>query len=309
MSAKESSVVSIVGWLNDAARSSEKLKRYKDAARFWNSLLRRLTFESSLTHIDVTRLAAIHYRLGLAHRALNDDRKSLYHLKYSTRLNSSEPRYFEAFGRAFLSGGHWRVAKAQFEKAIKLDPKNVTYLRQTAWVLLMMGRKSEALNYARRAYELNPTRESCLALVRVQMEMDHILQALRLLRTLKRTKRVSQLMEECFEKLDLTFEGAVLKCLRKGIVCDGHPFSLWHLRRAEEFWIDFCSNRDSVTTGSRGLPNVWAAAVACYVLYSSSSKEFSLDDIAVRFGATTLEIWPRLKDVQLSIGAFSIEAA
>jgi hypothetical protein len=288
-------------WLELKAKAFERQRRFREATRFWENLLRRLTHQSASEEVDVARLAAIHYRLGLAHRALNDDRKSLYHLKYSVRLNSSEPRYYEAFGRAFLSGGHWRVARAQFEKAIRLDPKNVTYIRQAAWVLLMMGRKNEALQYARRAFGLQKTRESALSLARVYMEMNMFFHALQLLKAQRKTKRVSAILSECLEKLELTSEGAVLKCLRKGIVCDGNPFSLWDLRRAEDLWTDFCISK-SERPAEQTLPNVWAAALSALVLFQRApSGSWNMDDLAVRFGATTIEIWPRLKDLQESL--------
>jgi tetratricopeptide (TPR) repeat protein len=309
MKEKSQPVIFLNQWLDESARSSEKLRHFKEAAHYWSHLLQRLTYQSSIEHIDVTRLAAIHYHLGLAHRALNDDRKSLYHLKYSVRLNSTEARYYDAFGRAFLSGGHWRIAKAQFEKAIRLDPKNVAYLRQAAWVLLMMGRKSEALVYARKAFELQKNKDSLFALVRVYMEMNMYLQALQLLKTAKRTRRVVNLIEECVDKLELTAEGAVMKCLRKGITCDGNPFSLWDLRKAEEVWIEFCVAKMGQPI-ERVLPNVWAAALSWFVLYSRDPNSFeSLDQIATRFGATSLEIWPRLKDLQESLQLTATQAA
>ncbi|MDB5037839.1 MAG: Tetratricopeptide repeat [Bacteriovoracaceae bacterium] len=303
----EPALVILNQWLEEKARISEKQHLFRDAIYFWNRLLKRMTRQSSEGNIDVSQLAAIHYRLGLAHRALDDNRKSIYHLKYSVRLNSSEPRYYEAFGRAFLSGGHWRVAKAQFEKAIKLDPQNVTYLRQYAWVLLMMGKKNEALTFARRAYQIQSNKDSLMSLVRVYMELDMFLQALQLLKKAGKTQRVMRLVEECQSKLEATAEGAVLRCLRKGMLCDAKPFSLWDLRLAEKLWIEFCMTKTDARF-EQSMPNIWAAALAWVVLYVRTAGEsVELDLLANRFGATSVEIWPRIKNIQESL-SLSIRA-
>jgi len=300
---RDEEVVQVDLWLEKKAKLSERNKQFKEATLYWDKLLRRLT----RTDGDVIKLAAIHYRLGLAHRALKDHLKSLYHLKYSIRLNASEARYYEAFGRAFLSGGHWRVAKAQFEKAVSLDPKNITYLRQYAWTLLMMGRKDDARLYTLKALKLKPhDRESQWSLVRIYMESEMFLQALELLRQMAREKpksrRILLCIEECQAKLETTFEGNVLRCLRDGMKCDGQPFSIKDLRRAENLWIEYCLER-RLKPESQPNPAVWAAALAWFVLYIYHPQVQEDFDLWLnRFGVGSHELWPCIKNLQEAIG-------
>lgn len=304
-----SSLVDLNRWLEGKAKWSERHKQFREAAQYWENLLLRLTRESEKGRVDVSRLAAIHYRLGLAHRALNDDEKSLYHLKYSVRLNSSEPRYFEAFGRAFLSGGHWRVAKAQFRKAIQLDPKNVTFLRQYASVLLMMDKKEDALLYAKKAYRLKRSDRECqLSLVRVYMELEKFTHALVILHRMRRTQKVRDLIESCLAKRVFTLEGAVLTCLRRGMPCDESPFNLSDIRQAEDWWTKYCLTFEwEVLPAS--LPHVWAAALTFLVVWTRNTA-MDMEEVWTRYQVSGVEVWPRIRDLQealsLKLGVFRV---
>jgi tetratricopeptide (TPR) repeat protein len=294
-------------WLQQKARSSEKKRQFKEAIDCWDRLLKRMTRASGKEAADVSDLAQIHYRLGMAHRALKDHNKSIYHLKYSIRLDSSVPRYYEAFGKAYLSGGHWRVAKAQFEKAVSLDPKNRVYLRQYAWVLMMMGKKEEARSFSMKALSLKPTdRESQWNLVRIYMECEMYVHAQQLLKIMERSwkrdlDRVEFLLQECRDKLEASFEGAVMKCLRKGMKCDGDPFTLAQLRDAEKLWIDYCLSK-FFKRDAQNIPHIWAAALTWFVFYFDTSKKSSfmeeMDFIFSRFGASSVEVWPCIKRLQ-----------
>ncbi|MBN8554269.1 MAG: hypothetical protein J0L93_02395 [Deltaproteobacteria bacterium] len=309
-------LISLNAWLEQKARNSEKKRHYKDAISRWDNLLIRMTRVSANSDsssvggaaaADVSELAQIHYRLGMAHRALKDLSKSIYHLKYSIRLDSSVPRYYEAFGKAHLAEGHWLVAQEQFEKAVSLDPKNRIYLRQYAWVLMMMGRKDEARSFSMKALSLKPSdKESQWHLVRIYMESEMPLHAYELLKIMKRgakrdQKRVEELLEECRNKLEGTFEGSVIRCLRAGMKCDGKPFTIAQLREAEQMWKDYCLSK-YFRKEAQGLPNVWAAAAAWLVYYlnheADSSFTADADFIFSRFAASSVEVWPCIKRLQ-----------
>ena len=297
-------LVEMRNWLDAKARSFERKRNYRDAISYWERLLIQLTRTSYSRTVDVSDLAAIHYRLGLAHRAMRDPMKSIHHLKYSIRLNSSEPRYYEAFGKAFLSGGHWKVAKSQFERAIRLDPQNPTYLRQYAWVLLMMGKKELARSYAEKAFVLKPRdREGRWHLIRVYMECGLYFHAARLLKRFKvkesEVERRLQLLQECREREDSTFEGLVIHFLRRGMRVDGRPFDLLDFRRAEFLWETFClsSHRDSKENFSQ--PHIWAAAVAA-IVFSERKREkyFDMTYVFDQFSAGSVDVWPLMKRIQ-----------
>lgn len=291
--------IDVTAWLERKARECEKNKLYREATVYLSKLLARLTRTASATSIDVTDLAAIHYRLGLAHRALRDSSKSLYHLKYSIRLNAHEPRYYEAFGKAFLSGGHWRVAKTQFEQAVQLDPKNAIYLRQYAWVLLMMGQKAEALSYAKKALQLKPAdKENHLIVVRAYMESGMYLDAVAHLKRLSiSSPKIKTLLKDCYEKLEGSFDGSVLWWLKKGLLCDGRPFTIKDLRTAEAHWIQFCLHTKSHERVVQQ-PVVWAAALSWLVHYKNETPAFENSDssfILERFNVASVDVWPMIK--------------
>lgn len=294
-------VVSIQRWLYRKARQSEKSRQFEKATQYWNNLLKMLINQRNRRAADVTELAAIHYRLGLAHRALNDNLKSLYHLKYSVRLNSSKARYYDAFGRAYLSGGHWEVAQAQFEQAIKLDPRNPVFLRRYAWVLLMMGKSQEAVRYATKALRLKPKCVENIALVaRSLVEARDYRGALEVLKPWKTVPRLQRIHEIALDKLCVSFEGAVVQVLTQGMVCDGQPFLLKDLKKARELW----SFQDFATfsTSAISLPNAWAGALAWLSIQDDErSKYFSMDEVANRFSSSTQEIWPCVMRIQESL--------
>jgi tetratricopeptide (TPR) repeat protein len=293
-------IVSLQNWLEKRARLCEKEKLYKEAVFYWERVLQVLTRSVASEDVDVVRLAAVHYRLGQVHRLIKDPTKSLYHLKHSVRLNSSEPRYFQAFGKAFLSGGHLKVAKAQFEKAIELDPKNTNYIRQYAQVLLMLGKKDKAYSSARKAFEMKPDlKENRMILARIFIESDMFIPALSVLDGIKKkSERTLDLIDDCTEKLYTTFEGSVLKMLRKGMKCDGKPFTVKHLKEAESIWVDYCLHRKFGDKWD-AMPNVWAAASALYVTYLEETASFEFDEILERFQVSSIEVWPYLKKFQL----------
>ncbi len=299
-------VISINRWIEMRAKKSEKLRHFEQAAQYWNLLLNRLISMRSQRSASVTRLAAIHYRLGLTHRALNDEAKSIYHLKFSVRLNSSEPRYYDAFGRAFLSGGHWKVAQAQFDRALELDPKNPALLRRYAWVLMMMGRLKSAKIYARKAVKLRPhSRENSLLLARIFIEDHEYLKAIEVLKPFSRHRQVEKVLEVCKSRLALSYEGAVFQMLLKGMVCDERPFTLNDLKKAQNLWNE--TLREIPVRSLIGhLPSSWSAALAWLVLQEREKESyFTMDDVAVRFGSATQDIWPcvlRLQEVSSDEG-------
>lgn len=293
-------------WLEQRARHLEKQRDHRGTVEVLNKLLKALTRTTYAQRVRVETLASIHYRLGLAHRALNDSTKSLAHLKTSIQLNSSEPRYYEAFGKAYLSGGHWRVAKTQYERALSLDPKNAACIRQYAWVLMMMGKKDEARMYSLRALRLNPSsREGQWHLIRIYMESELFLQALLLLKCLKRKKgeeqKIAQLIEECKSKLEATFEGSVLRIMREGLrsISDDVEFSIPLWREAERLWIDFCISKTGYRRqGWDTKPHIWAAAVAYLAILNDPKQDMPSDDLFARFQATSVEVWPCIRHLQ-----------
>lgn len=291
----ETNIIQVGRWLENRARFSERKREWKEAIRYWALLLQRSTRDAQA---GVEKLAAIHYRLGLAHRMVNNPSKAIYHLKYSVRLNASEPRYYDAFGRAFLSGGHWNIAKAQFEKAIKLAPENPIYVRQYAWVLHMMGRKDEALYFSEKALKMRPTSlESRLVFARILMDSALIFQALVLLSSIKRPSlRVRRYVEECREKLDATFEGLVLRLVRRGMRADGHPFHLKDVWQAEQIWMRYCLAHAGYPF-EQSDPQVWAAAIICFV-YHQKFQMVDFEKFLADFKVSSIQMWPCLKRLQ-----------
>jgi tetratricopeptide (TPR) repeat protein len=295
--------VSFIRWLEHRAQFCEKTQSYREAITYWSKLLSIVVRSKRKEFSDVTYLARIHYHLGMNHQAVNDPLKSIYHLKYSIRLNSSEPRYFQAFGRAYLKGGHWPVAKTQFERAVRLDPTNTSYLRQYSWVLLMMGKRAEARLYARRAMDLNSDDpKNCWCLVRAYMESkmySHALVMLRELRFVKDFREKAQFAyEECLARVSSTLEGAVLEILKIGMKLDGRPFHIAHFRWAQDLWHRFvvAENPHDLKIG----PHAWAGALAWQTLESMKSQApFTFDEILDRFSCDSQTLWPvvfRLRD-------------
>lgn len=307
---EESNVILFRRWLEHRARRAEKSRNFRDVVEILNKLLKTLMRTAYAQRVRVETLASIHYRLGLAHRGLNDAVKSMHHLKTSIQLNSSEPRYYEACGKAHLSGGHWRVAKAQFERAISLDPQNIACLRQYSWVLMMMDKKEEARAYSLKALKLNPSsRESQLHLIRIYMESEMYLQALLLLKCLKRKKgeedKVSFLIDECKSKLETTFEGSVLKILREGFrsISGVADFSIPLWREAEKIWVGFCTaNKNFQKQKEDHKPHIWAAAVAYLTMLNDPHQmKFDADQIFDRFQASSMDVWPCIRHLQESV--------
>jgi len=284
--------VELVGWLRTRARELEKKREFRDAIDCWSRLLDILTRSRDSEQADVTELASIHYHLGMNHRALRDEMKSMYHLKYSIRLNANEARYYQAFGRGFLRGGHWQVAKAQFEKAVRLDPRNISYLCQYSWILLMMGRKEHARFFANKALEIDPKDPKAKwAVIRVAMESRDYMKALRILRSLSGS-RAQMLKAECESRLADTIEGAALKILRVGMRMDAQPFHLGHYRWAEDLWM----REGRRMTRSAEIPaHVFAAALAWLsVAEGEDCPDFSFEDLLMRFAVSSVEVWPAL---------------
>lgn len=296
----DQNAVDFCKWIEGRARSFEKRRMYRESIQCWSKLLRALTKSHNAEVADVSRLAAIHYRLGVNHQALKENSKSLYHLKYSIRLDASEPRYFEAFGKAFLRGGHLTVARIQFERAVRLDPTNVEYLRQYSMVLMLLGKLPEARLYARRALELSPSDSKLVwNLIRIYYESRMYFHTLSLLRrmpcTADRKAKIEQVKKECLFHIDRTLEGQVMSSLRKGMRLDGVPFHLGHFRSAEQLWIEF-SLMENPGRSRRIKPHVWAAALSLVVLNSSSAETDSvaLDDLLIRFSTDSIQVWPAI---------------
>ncbi len=294
--------VDFCDWIERQARSFERKRLHRESIFYWSKLLRALTQSHDAVKADVTKLAAIHYRLGLNHQALKDNSKSIYHLKYSIRLNASEPRYYDAFGKAFLRGGHLNVARSQFEKAVRLDPENVGYLRQYSWVLMMMGKLREARLYARRANDLSsddPRVQWNLA--RIYFESGMFFHSLSVLKKMKKfgewTARIDHLNSVCGFQIDQTLEGRVIRSLRLGMRFDGRPFHLRHYRLAEQLWIEY-SLLESPQRSKRIKPRVWAAALSLISLNMIPVEGTdSMDEILLLFSTDSSEVWPVVKKI------------
>ncbi len=305
--------VSLVEWLKARAKSFEKDGQHKQAIEVWQRLLDHLTKRAHLAPAaDVTDLAAIHYRLGLNHRALRDNFKTLYHLKYSIRLNSQEPRYYQAFGKAFIQGGQWDVARAQFERAVRLDPRNPSYLRQYASLLLAMGRRDEARLYARKAVAAAPESVSslkCLARVYFQSRMySHAMAVLKKAK-IQGAPGMERLIDQCEKRLLASFEGQVLRNLRTFMRLDGQPFHLRHYRWAESFWLAYSACEGSRFRTSR--PREIAASLSWLALWEGAGipENFFWEDHLQRFCVDSLSVWPWLKKFQdfLRVGRYNFQ--
>jgi pentatricopeptide repeat protein len=230
--------------------------------------------------------------------------KSLYHLKYSIRLDDSEPRYYHAFGRAFLRGGQLGVAKTQFERAVRLDPKNPIYLRQYSWLLLMIGKKTEARLYAKKAVELAPEDlKARWCLVRAYMESRMYAHALNLLKQMRQNpgvevdSRFRYAIDECQFRLNQSPEGAVIRMIRQGMRIDGHPFHMKHFRWAEQAWLDYCAVERPHR--SRALLPAYAAAISWLSLDDQEADQPGcFETVLERFKTSSQEVWPVIKKFQ-----------
>lgn len=285
-------------WIENRARSFEKRRMYRESIECWSKLLRTLTRSHDAEIADVSRLAAIHYRLGVNHQALKENSKSIYHLKYSIRLDASEPRYFEAFGRAFLRGGHLTVARIQFERAVRLDPANSEYLRQYSLVLMLLGKLPEARLYARRALELSPHDAKLIwNLTRIYFESRMYFHSLSVLKRLpvnaEWAARSERLKHECLFHIDQTLEGKVMSALRRGMRLDGRPFHLRHFRMAEQLWVEF-SLMENPARSRKINPQAWAAALSLVTLNlaAQESDGDAFGDLLMRFATDSIQVWP-----------------
>ncbi len=298
-SLKNKKIIGLDSWIESKARLCEVRGDYPSALRFWNLLLKRMLNRRERERADVTKLAAIHYRLGIAHRALKDIRKSFHHLKYCVRLNSNEARYFDAFGQAYLSGGHWVVASEQFQRALKLEPSNPAILRRQAWVYLMLEKKELALRTVERALFLRPkSRESLILLARVHSELGNYLKAIEILTPLRVDSKVQKILRLCRDRFLVSFAGATLSIAKRGMICEPAPFKLSDLRKAHQIWKAFCEFTPEQVL-SVHLPNAWAAALAWYILcLRGADSDYLVENIAQRFGATGNDLWPCLLRMQ-----------
>jgi len=291
--------IELVQWLEKKARECEERRDHREAIDFWSKLLSVLTRRQTAEGADVTELASIHYHLGMNHQALKENSKSIYHLKYSIRLDASEPRYYHAFGRAFLRGGQLGVARMQFEQAARLDPQNPLYLRQYAWLLLVLGKASEARLYARKAVQLAPEDEKAKwCLIRAYMDCKMYAHAMNLLKTFKSqaNARVAYALEECQFRLNNSAEGAFIRILRQGMRMDGKPFHLGHFRWAEQAWLSFCAFERPPR--SRARLGAYAAALSWLSLQEVGGEPDSFDLILERFKSSSSDVWPVIKKFQ-----------
>jgi tetratricopeptide (TPR) repeat protein len=199
-----------------------------------------------------------------------------------------------------------KVAQAQFDRALELDPTNPALLRRYAWVLMMMGRLKSAKIYARKAVKLRPnSRENSLLLARIYIEEHEYLKAIEILKPFSRHRQVEKVLEICKSRLALSYEGAVFQMLLKGMVCDEQPFTLNDLKKAQNLWSE--TLREIPVRSLIGhLPSSWSAALAWLVLQEREKESyFTMDDVAVRFGSATQDIWPcvlRLQEVSSDEG-------
>ncbi len=194
------------------------------------------------------------------------------------------------------------MAKTQFEKAVNLDPKNITYWKQYAWVLWMMGKKDEARASAKKALGLNPNNKDLLwLLVRIYLDSEMPIHALSLLRQLKHrsegSSRVAALIQKCNEGIEGSFEGRVLRTLRRGMRFDGMPFVLPDYRQAEDLWFSFCVSTEFQKMKCRTI-GACAAALAWAVLSLENRARILFEDISGRFHTDATTVWPILKRLQ-----------
>lgn len=289
--------ISMAAWLR---RRAQKLSKARDFAGLISCLTRLLRLLTA-SKADVADLARVHYQLGLAHRALRDHRKSLYHFKFSVRLNEGEAKYHQAFGKAFMTGGQLKVAQAQFEKALELAPQNPVYLRQYAWLLIIMGKKAQARRFALKALRETPMDpETLMIWIRVCLECEMFVAADLAIRKVKKIRgserRVATLESICREQLSVSFEGMTLKYLRSALDLSPQVFHIGDLRRAESIWKQVCIS--GVSTYRVGKPQVWAAAMIYVVLYEKDPWMMSLEMLLEKFGTTTAELFPFVKRIQ-----------
>lgn len=107
--------------------------------------------------------AAVHYNLG---SALIDQSKwdeAIAHLTRALALRPDDPRATEALGRALRDKawaqgdrGGLEKALAEFDRAIKLEPKNTSFLWERSRCCFLLGQDDRALADANQILELNP---------------------------------------------------------------------------------------------------------------------------------------------------------
>lgn len=266
-------VIGVDSWLASRAHRAERRGELHKAVEYWRRLL---SYGKSSGVLDDPELARIHFELGKLHTRLKNRIKSIYHLRASIRLHEDQPHYYEAFGRAFFSAGHWRIAKTQFQKATSLDPNNDQYWRQYALALFKLHQEGLAIRAAEKAVNLNPGEEkNHLLLAQFYAENFQWDKAREVLRAAGSEVKSVSMIKTCQEALNrkyrLSLEGSVLNFLRRRMVLDGEPFTIFHLRKAESYWKDFCRSDKRIERKRTNmkLMRIWAAALA----YASLEKD------------------------------------
>lgn len=282
------SVVPISSWLKDRASKAGRQGDLDGALSLWRRYLKHSSKDALMT-------AEAHYELGLVNDRLGEATRAVFHFGSAVRLEPSNPRYHQAFGRTFLNLHHFRLAKGHFEEAIRLEPANDCHWRHYSWALFQAGDLDRALKAAKKALQLKPQSERCLWLyVHLLTEKRLWKDAARTLQQWRRVRPHSKRLQFCIEfsqkKFSLSLQGAVHQFIRKRLVCDGKPFQLAHIRAAEQVWSQFCERYQefSQKRAQLRLVRIWALASAIFSLKNSFSGDY--EKLARRYDIKTYEL-------------------
>lgn len=266
----------MVDWMRRRAIELEQKDRHQEAIELWRSMLRRMTLRPQTKDFE---LANVHFQLGRLHLLSRNPMRAIFHLKHAIRKQPGRAAFYEQFSRAFVMIGHWRASKSQLEKALSIEPKNSSYLRQYSWVLSKMGLQKEAMSALRRAMEIKPfDKSNRWQYVQLLIDAEDWAKAALFLRKMKRMGMYSWKVEAASDfverKLRVSLLGGVVLYLRKLVRCDGRPFHLGHLRRAQEIWANYCSEQKAKLSKKANvhLIRVWACAVAYLALEKEDPK-------------------------------------
>lgn len=286
-------LVSLNDWLVSKAVSLEKRNLKAEAVSCWRKLLDRQIFEGA----SELSSAEVHFRIGCLQLELGNRIKAVFHFRSAIRLDPKRAAYFEAFGRCFLLSGHWRIAKHQFEKALRLDGTSQPLWAVYAWTTLKSGETHRALKISDKVLASQSANEECfLYLAQILSETGQWSKLSALIKKWKAAQKgapgpvLKRTVDECRRRYRLCFQGAVHQFIRKRAPVDGQPFTLKDLRVAEAVWLKFCQKQSAFANrrASLRLTKVWAAA--SYASLLAEEDEEGIERLARRFIVKSHEI-------------------
>lgn len=103
--------------------------------------------------------------LGEAYLGLDEAEEGLKHLRRALDLKMDDARTHYLTAECALSLGDFTNATRFYESALKLEPRNVTYIKKVADCYMRTAREERALKLLEKAHKFEPTDEEVLRLM------------------------------------------------------------------------------------------------------------------------------------------------